>query len=400
MRVSLILLFVSFRSISGFSQEAEEKKWSSDFSLELEVENQYFSNKGAYANQLQNFLSGAIKPKYNLQSADGKHLFKVELFFRSSLNDPNRTHFDVREAYYRYNKKSWSVSVGFKKVFWGVTESNHLVDVINQADQVESFDGEEKLGQPMVQFNYPTKIGDFEFYYLPAARRRQFPSDKGRYRFPVAIAREDIPFVNDLKEWHPSFAVRWSKSFGNVDTGLSHFYGVSRDPLYLGFNPATGLDLSYPVINQSGLNLQYTKDAWQFKLESIYRTTERQSFVAAVAGFEYTFGNIRSSGVDLGVVSEYLYDSRGLLTFSGLDDDVFIGARIALNDVKSTELLMGGIVDRTKGTQLYRMEGSRRLGEAWKVAVMANLLNEVSPKEILSNFRTDNLIQLRVSRFF
>jgi hypothetical protein len=400
MKAIIILVPIWFLFIPIFGQEEENKKWSSDFSVELQAENQYFLNKGAYDNQLQNFVSGAVKPKYNLESTDGKHLFKIELFFRGSLNDPNRTHADIREAYYRYNKKKWSVSIGFKKVFWGVTESNHLVDVINQADQVESFDGEEKLGQPMLQFNYPTNIGDFEFYYLPVARRRQFPSDKGRYRFPVAISRDDVPFVDNLKEWYPSFAMRWSKSLGNVDAGLSNFYGVSREPLFLGFNPPTGLDLSYPITNQSGLDLQFTKDAWQFKLESIYRTTERQDFFAAVAGFEYTFGNIQSSGVDVGIVSEYLYDSRDVLTFSGLDDDVFIGTRIAFNDVKSTELLMGGIFDRTKSTQLYKIEASRRLAESWKVALLANLLNEVSTKEILYNFRMDNLVQVRISKFF
>ncbi|MDD7885073.1 hypothetical protein [Flavivirga sp. 57AJ16] len=37
-----------------------------------------------------------------------------------------------------------------------MTESNHLVDIINQTDAVETFDGEEKLGQPMVQLSWGT----------------------------------------------------------------------------------------------------------------------------------------------------------------------------------------------------------------------------------------------------
>ena len=40
--------------------------------------------------------------------------------------------------------------LGLRKVYWGVTESQHLVDVINQTEGVENLDGEDKLGQPML----------------------------------------------------------------------------------------------------------------------------------------------------------------------------------------------------------------------------------------------------------
>ena len=44
------------------------------------------------------------------------------------------------------SNRDWSLSIGLGKVFWGVTEFNHLVDVINQTDLVEGIDGEAKLG--------------------------------------------------------------------------------------------------------------------------------------------------------------------------------------------------------------------------------------------------------------
>lgn len=399
---NFLLIICVFLLINNlvWSQDTLKKKWEVDLSAELELENQYFTSKGLYPNQKDYFLSGAFKPILKINSADGKHAFKVEPFVRGSIQDPNRTHWDVRQAYYQRKLKSWTITVGVRKVFWGVAESNHLVDIINQTDAVEGSDGKQKLGQPMLQISKNSKLGNFEFFYLPYSRRIQLSSKTGRYRFPVVLEREDIQFRSSNKEWHPSFALRWSKTAGDFSLGLSHFYGNSREPLFLGFNPATGLDLSYPVINQSGIDIQFNKDALILKLESIYRTSKFQNFFAFTSGFEYTFGNVFDKGADVGIIAEYTYDSRRELTFSGLDNDIFVGTRIALNDDKSTDCLLGGIFDIEKGTTLFRVEASRRVAKSYKVALKANILSNVSEKEILYNFRNDDLLEMKISKFF
>jgi hypothetical protein len=396
----LLVMCVCLSIISlAWSQDTLQRKWEVDLSAEMEIENQYFVSKALYADQKDYFLSGAFKPKLELSSADGKQVFKVELFARGSIQDPNRTHWDVRQAYYQRKFSNWTITAGVRKVFWGVTESNHLVDIINQTDAVEGADGKQKLGQLMLQIAKTTKLGSFEFFYLPYSRRIQLPSKTGRNRFPVVLEREDIPFRSSNKEWQPSFALRWSKTIQEFSLGLSHFYGNSREPLYLGFNPATGLDLSYPVINQSGIDIQYNKNAWILKLESIYRTSTPQDFFALTSGFEYTFGNVFNKGADVGIVAEYTYDERQELTFSGFDNDVFIGSRIALNDDKSTDCLFGGVFDVAKGTTLFRFEASRRVANSYKVALKANMLRNVSEKEILYNFRNDDLLEVKISKF-
>jgi hypothetical protein len=380
--------------------QADSSKWRLELSLELEIEQQFFPNKGAYPNQKDYFLSGAAKPKFSMSSSDNKHQFIGEVFLRGSFQDENRSHFDFREAYYRYKFGRWALSAGSKRIFWGVTESAHLVDIINQADQVEQFDGSEKLGQPMLQFTTGTGFGNLEFYYMPVARRRQFPGPHGRFRFPAVLNREDIPFTTSLQAWHPSFASRWYDSFNKLDIGLSYFYGVTREPMYLGFDSVKGLDLSYPIIHQAGIDAQYTLGAFMLKLEAIYRNTERQKFYALISGFEYTIGNVANKGWDIGIVSEYLFDSRGLLTFSGLDNDLFIGSRITLNDVGSTSFIVGSIIDLTKTTRLYRIEGSRRFKGNLKVNILSTVFSNVSNEEILYNFRQDDLFQVTISKFF
>ena len=93
----------------------------------------------------------------------------INRFARYDNQDDERSHVDLREAYWGYDGDSWDVNAGFSKVFWGVAESRHLVDVINQTDLVEDLDQEDKLGQPMVNVNLQRDYGRFELYVMPTA---------------------------------------------------------------------------------------------------------------------------------------------------------------------------------------------------------------------------------------
>ncbi len=69
------------------------------------------------------------------------------------MNTIQSTHWDIRELSWIHVGNGWESRVGIRKVFWGVTEGRHLVDIINQTDQVDQVDGEEKLGQPMINLS-------------------------------------------------------------------------------------------------------------------------------------------------------------------------------------------------------------------------------------------------------
>lgn len=377
-----------------------QKKLEKDFDLEIQFENRYFLNPGIYEEQDRNFLSIAAKPEYLVEWDNANKFLKASLFGRWDQYDDHRTHLDIRELYYQNNKKSWEWSIGWKKVFWGVTESVHLVDIINQTDQVESFDGEQKLGQPMLHVSYPTKTGTFDFFYLPYARRRQFPNQSGRLRFPNLIDRDDISIDGNWEEWTPSGALRWSHYFGPIDIGVSQFYGVGREPLFIGLDGSQEFKAIYPTISQTGLDAQATLGPWLLKLESIYRYADQQDFLALAAGFEYTFSNIASSGLDIGIVGEYLYDGRKEQALSNLANDVFVGARFALNDAQSTDVLAGAIFDLEHSTKFFSVEGSRRIGDSWKVELEARIFQDVSEEELFYFFREDSFLQLRVAKFF
>lgn len=395
------LLFAAILIITIDGIYGQEKNTvSQDFELEVEAEYRYFYTNGLFNDQGNHFPSIAFRPEYTLEWNKGYESINFTGFFRFDRDD-KRTHWDIRELYYQKAKDNWELSIGLKKVYWGVTESNHLVDIINQTDQVESFDGEDKLGQPMVQFTYTSDgFGSFDFFYLPYHRKRTFAGKKGRLRFPVVIDKDDLSYESGAEEWRQDLAVRWSHFFGAFDLGISHFYGTGREPLFT-FDSFGNINAFYPVINQTGIDLQITHNAYLWKLESIYRSADAQDFFALVAGLEYTFSNIDGNGLDIGLIGEYLYDDRDTLSLNGLQNDLFFGSRIAFNDVKDTSILIGGITDLESSSTIFSVEASRRIGESWKAEIEARIFNNIDANEfILSNFQNDSFLRFSISKYF
>ncbi len=382
------------------AQSTDVKKGVHDFELEIESEYRYFYNKSLFEGQKEHYPSLAFRPEYSYKWNKGYESLNFKGFFRID-RDKERTHWDIRELYYQKAKKNWELSIGLKKVYWGVAESNHLVDIINQTDQVESFDGEKKLGQPMVQFSLVTnKTGTFDFFYLPYHRKRTFAGSEGRLRFPTVIDKDDIHYESGAEEWRQDFAVRWKHFVGIADIGASYFYGNGREPLFT-FDQSGNINAFYPVIHQAGIDLQITHNAFLWKIESIYRHADAQDFTALVAGLEYTFSNIDGNGLDIGVLTEYLYDERDELALNALQNDLFIASRIAFNDTNDTSILLGGIFDLDGSSRIFSLEASRRIATSWTAEAEARIFSSIDTNElILSNFRNDSFFRVSISKYF
>lgn len=111
------------------------------------------------------------------------------------------------------------------------------------------------------------------------------------------------------------------------------------------FDSEENFEAFYPIINQTGLDVQATHNAFLWKFETIYRTADAQNYFALVGGLEYTFSNIDGDGLDIGVLGEYNYDNRDVLALNSLQNDVFFGSRITFNDPQDFAILIGGLAD-------------------------------------------------------
>jgi len=379
---------------SAISQEFSE------LSGYLQTDYRGFANKGLYTAQEQHYLSLSIEPKFYMEWANGSQTLNATVFARYDQYDDERTHADIRELYWQYIADTWEISLGLKKIYWGVIESNHLVDIINQTDAVESFDGEQKLGQPMAHLSYPTEnLGTFDIFILPYFRTRTFSGKEGRLRMPFHIDTENEHYESNAKNKRLDLALRWTRTFDLFDIGISHFYGTNRSPQFIQGNN-NSYNPYYTIIHQTGLDAQLTTDAILYKLEFIRQKGTGYTYTAFSSGAEYTFGNISNSGVDVGILAEYHFDDRSKALASPFDNDLFFGSRIALNDEQSTELLVGSIIDLDNQSHLFSIEGSRRFGNSWKLTLETRAFFNIDKTDFLYNIREDTFTQVTIAKYF
>lgn len=326
----------------------------------------------------------------------------VRPFARWDSIDDERSHVDLRELMLQHRFGNFDLRAGIGRVFWGVTESVHLVDIINQTDLVENPDGEDKLGQPMLSLAWATPLGSFTGYVLPYFRERTLPGADARLRAALPYAIDDAVYESSDEERHVDAALRWSLSTSLLDVGLSHFSGTARDPRFEPTLDDAGPSLVpvYDQIEQTGIDLNVVAGGWIWKLEAIHQTNRIEDFTAAAGGFEYTFSAPFGTGWDVGVLAEYLWDDRGRDSPSPFQRDLFVGTRIAANDVAGTELLAGAIVDTESGGAFGNLEASRRLGDAGKLVVELRLFTDADENDPLFFFRRDDYLQLEYIRYF
>jgi len=372
-----------------------------EFSGELSFEARSYLERGAYGNTGLGDFSIILQPEYAVAWEEDRKVVSFEPFIRFSSLDDERTHGDIRELSFVGSWDLFELRIGISKVFWGVTESQHLVDVINQTDLVESPDGEDKLGQPMVNFVYVNEYGNFEFFILPYFRERTFSGYDGRFRTNLVVDGESPIYLHGDEESHIDGAIRWSHYLGGLDWAISYFEGTDREPTLKANLIGTKLVPVYGQSKQASLELQYVVGDWLLKSEVLSKDSDQNgNYWAMVAGFEYTFANYYQ-GMDVGVLYEYLYDDRGESSGSGLDDASFVGSRIALNDEKSLEFLVGGIVEHETGKLSNAfIESSRRINENWKWTIEGSFFAKPKSGSFLEKIKRDDYLQGSLSYFW
>lgn len=348
---------------------------------------------------------------------NGASAVTLKPFARVDSLDSERTHADLREAFYQYVGRGWELRAGVNKIFWGVTESQHLIDVINQTDYLEGFDGEDKLGQPMLQLTGINAWGIVDAFIMPYFREREFPGKYGHFNYSHSLATASGPvFLNAVfadaqyessrEEQHWDTAVRYSHNLGSFDIGLSYFSGTRRDPSLqvTALNPlekTIAFQPYYGLMEQWGLDVQATLGSWLWKLEALSRNQEAEDYTAAVAGFEYTFYGVSDRGSDLGLLLEFNWDERGKTATTPLQNDLFVGGRYTWNDEQSSEFLLGLVQDLDNShSYMAKLEASRRLGDSYRISLDAWAFNSDNSSDLLYVIRTEDFIQLTLEKFF
>ena len=374
-----------------------------DRQFELSLSGQFFPNiKSGSADVRQQFLTG-LEAEFT-SDFDSDDLIGTFLpYGRIASSGGEMNHADIRELNLLYTANDWEGVAGISRVFWGVTESGHLVDIINQTDQLEGFDGEDKLGQPMVRTSHLFDQDVLDLYVLPGFRERAFlPSDQP-LALPFLIEEDKALYGARNGQQHVDLAARFSGYRGLVDYGLSWFSGTSRDPEFI-VQPNGTFRPRYPLINQWGLDVQLTLDSWLWKLEAIHRAFETEAltsdFNASIGGAEYTIYELADSLFDLGLLAEWHFDSRDDRATVPLQNDLFIGMRASFNDTQSSEFLAGVFSDLDDSSGSFRLEASRRVLDDARITLEAQTFLDVDPDNAISYLRDSDFIVLSLQLFF
>ncbi len=391
---------------------------------EASVETILFPEDPLFAGQEHNSLSFAIEPTGTLEWNGVEGLGGADVtatlrpFLRIDTRDGERTHFDLREAKVDLRFGDTDVTIGSDIVFWGKTEVDQLVDVVNQVDGVEGTDGEDKLGQPMVAVRRIVEVGDFSgqasAFYFPYFRERTFLGEESRLRPALVVDGDDARYESGAEEWTPSFAARLAGFYGDFDVGIHAFHGLSRDPAFevngVAFTDGqpvpTSLRPVYGRISQIGFDGQYTSGATLWKAEAIGRLDQRnlafekEDYAAVIAGLEHTLYGIAETNADLGLIAEYAYDSRGSRALTPFENDLVLGARLALNDAQDTSALFTAAVDTETAETVLRLEGERRLGDSFKLEIVGQAFLNTDDSSFLNDLRDDHSLRITLSAFW
>ena len=342
---------------------------------DLGMQTRSFADSGVYG-QDQFEASVSIKLEYFRGWDNDAQSVTFTPFLRIDSADDERTHGDIRELFYSRINDNWDLHVGAKRVFWGVTEFNHLVDIVNQTDLVENIDTEDKLGQPMVQLSMVRDWGIVDMFALVGFRERTFPGLDGRIRLPFEIL-DNATYESGAEQHRVDMAVRWSNYMGPIELGLHHFSGTSRDPMLIPEFASNGMLVlrpHYPVIDQTGIDAQAFYGDWAFKLEGYTRSGFGDRYAAATVGFERTLVGVFGSAADFGLVAEYMFDERDdAASNTLLEHDIAIGGRLQFNDFADTRALLGIILDTENDDYIISLEASRRLSDSWLLSIEGRL---------------------------
>ena len=390
-----------------------------DFDFDLGFQTRAFAESGA-DDQSSFDPSVSARAQYYRAWNDERSSVRAIPFVRYDAEDDRRTHADLRELQYTLVGDHAELHAGVRQVFWGVTEFEHLVDIINQTDLVEDIDGEEKLGQPMVDVSLEGgDCGVLDLYAMTGFRERTYPGDDGRLRFAVPVETSKARYQSDDREWHVDGAIRWSDHLGPVELGLYQFSGTSREPELIPTIKQNGklvLIPYYPLIDQTGLDGQAIIGNWVWKLEALSRSGFGDRYQAATGGFEWTWVGAFATRSDVGFVLEYMWDSRGDEAQSVFEHDFGVATRWRFNDPADTAGLIGLVWDPYTHESIVKLEGSTRLSDTWSInvegrifsgartpprgptaAVLAALLD---PDNKTGSVQRDDFLSLELVRYF
>jgi hypothetical protein len=390
--VFILLAFLSLRVEAEFRGEAETRF-------------DYYPHTPLFSDQSEENLEPSFALDLEWQESLGQEFAtRVSLFGRYNPNAERDLSGDVREAWLAYygEQSEWLVGVLMER--WGVLEAENILDILNPRDAVEDFQGDVKLGVPGFKTSYLGEALQLDVWLLPYSRERRLAEGKDHYRISSLPFRQ-AEFEDGQNQL--SIAARAYKVKGNLEVAVSHFHGHARTPWFKletdVYGRPTGLQPRYDLIDQTGLQMLWVAGQSLWKLETLYNQGMADDFLAVGVGVERVMPRILDTRFSLTLYAEGYYDARDEtqnLPVAPFQRDIFLGARLAMNDVESTEYQLRVTHDLEYASTLLDIRASRRLDADWSMQASLYAFFNIDEDPALTNFSEDNRIQFNLIRNF
>lgn len=321
--------------------------------------------------------------------------FDLNAFARVAPDAHDEVSGDLRQAVLRTRIKSVDIKAGVLQENWKVLEAWSPVDLVNQRDMVEDFQGKTKLGQPgLTATTYHNDLV-LTALALPYTRERRIAEQENRLRtLPAPILGSTF----EEGQSDPAYALRLQYRLGDLDLALSQFQGHTREPIYQPVIEQTsliGFNELYEDVSQTNLEMQYVFGDSVFKAEAIYQRGGSDEFSGGGIGSETTFNQISNGFDSITFYTEAYYDGRSeSAPITPFQRDLFFGLRYNANDVNDSLLEFRYTHDLEFHSDLIELRASRRLGNSQVISAQIVLPLSVESDSALQGFQDDRYFKL------
>ena len=357
-----LFFLLTLISISSLAEVYTEQYGEAEFSSSIFFEDISGDNRKNTLN------SSSLEYNFFFENNNLSGKLKVN----AALSDPEAAQdIDFNEAYLDYAYKDLNVLVGNNIVFWGKNEFYNPVDIVNSKDFSRGLAQGEKIGQPMVNVKRYYDTSELNLFILPATSNT-YPTSKVRPQLALNINSANS-FANGASENNTGMAARWSGYIDEYDYGFSYYHGNTKDPALV--LSSGQLVPKYSEIMQLGLDVQATQGDILYKGEVIYRDNQYDyngninGYTNFILGLEQSSFGIFGQNWDLANILEYTYDTRGSSSHHGYQNDVFLGARLVLNNIEDTQYFVSLQNDLDKNTRVVTFNYESRFFSSFRAGI-------------------------------
>ena len=348
-----------------------------DWNGQVNLQNRWYFDTGA---EVSNQLFSSVAAQIGLDHAinDDADL-KASIYARYDANDDERSNQDIRELMASYYFNRAEIGVGIGQASWGVNSIFKTLDFVNQTDRAD-LPFSNKMGQPMAKLL--SDFGDIqlESYLLYDVRDAWYPGEDGRLRYPLFVDTDNAVYDRDGKG-RLEFAGRLKFPLLGGEMGLSHFYGLNRNPYFV-FNGNFSQPALLPVyekINRSGLSYIKNQGDVLYKFEFAYQTGGVEQYESIAGGIEYAYGSVFSSNIEMSLNFEFVWDSREQVPTQLFDHDVGVAASFNFNDASDSLLMFGVVIDYKYSEAMSYGFFRRNFGDQWSMSLIGQFFHANEP---------------------